>query len=587
MNRSRRRALLLVSCLTALAVAFGGSAVAGAAPRTSTTAGDRYAVARPVCAKPADPDLVRCLAMRRVTVRKGTHGAVRWVRRAGVSYGPAGGYTPADLAAAYRLTTTTKRSNQTVAVINWHDNPDALKDLNAFDKHYGFHAETKSSFRKVNQSGKTSPLPVKDREAATEISLDLQAVRSVCRTCRILLVEAKQGTLADLGAAVNTAVRLGATEISNSYGIPEPRHVAASVVAAYNHPGIPITVSTGDDGWYGWDWLNEGDVSDNAASFPSTASSVVAVGGTTLRLGAGAARTSEYVWNGNGADDTVGQARGRRGASGGGCSRLFAAPAWQKATPGYTAAGCRGKRLATDVAAIADPMYGFDVYDRYGIGGWGTIGGTSLAAPIVAAMYALAGGARGTTFPASSLYTNRTYRSTSLYDITLGGTGYCAGDATAACQQSASNFSGGTATNPNGIGGGLVECSYPRTGKKSALPRLSSECNATPGFDGASGVGAPKSASAMISTTAALSLSHPKSVRAKHRGALGVTAHQRVAGTSVVSVRWTFGDGSKAVSGRTYHLHHTWRKRGSYTVTVRTYDSRHQYATTHATVRVT
>jgi hypothetical protein len=66
-----------------------------------------------------------------------------------------------------------------------------------------------------------------------------------------------------------------------------------------------------------------------------------------------------------------------------------------------------------------------------------------------------------------------------------------------------------------------------------------------------------------------------------------VSVHQRVPATTVRSVTWTFGDGSRAVVGRSVHLHHTWHKAGRFTVTVRTYDSRHQYATTHATIRIT
>ena len=75
----------------------------------------------------------------------------------------------------------------------WHDNPRAVRDLNTFDRHYGFARETARSFRKVNQYGKSGPLPSGDRRAGSEISLDLQAVRAVCRTCRLLLVEAVRG----------------------------------------------------------------------------------------------------------------------------------------------------------------------------------------------------------------------------------------------------------------------------------------------------------------------------------------------------------------------------------------------------------
>ena len=201
------------------------------------------------------------------------------------------------------------------------------------------------------------------------------------------------------------------------------------------------------------------------------------------------------------------------------------------------------------------------------------VGGTSLSAPVVAAMYALAGGSGGTSYPASSLYTNRSYRSSSLYDVTLGGNGFCAGDDS-------------SATNPNKVWNRPVDCSYPRSGNSTALPRLSPECNATPGFDGPSGVGAPKSMSAFYSTTARLSISHPATARSKHRVALGLGVTQRARDTRVVSLTWYFGDGAAPARGRSYHLHHTWKKAGRYTVTVRMYDSRHQYATTHATVRV-
>ncbi len=43
-------------------------------------------------------------------------------------------------------------------------------------------------------------------------------VSATCPLCHILLVEANSSSFANLGAAVNTAARLGATAISNSYG---------------------------------------------------------------------------------------------------------------------------------------------------------------------------------------------------------------------------------------------------------------------------------------------------------------------------------------------------------------------------------
>ncbi len=51
-----------------------------------------------------------------------------------------------------------------------------------------------------------------------EISLDVEMVHSVCPECRILLVEAKNTLLTNLGAAVTKAVEMGAGVVSNSYG---------------------------------------------------------------------------------------------------------------------------------------------------------------------------------------------------------------------------------------------------------------------------------------------------------------------------------------------------------------------------------
>ena len=49
-------------------------------------------------------------------------------------------------------------------------------------------------------------------------------------------------------SAVNTAAAMGAAAISNSYGAGE-FNGETSYDSYYNHPGIAITASTGDDGY--------------------------------------------------------------------------------------------------------------------------------------------------------------------------------------------------------------------------------------------------------------------------------------------------------------------------------------------------
>ena len=64
----------------------------------------------------------------------------------------------------------------------------------------------------------------------------METVHSVCQSCHIILVEGNSNGNGDLGTAENTAVRLGANEVSNSYGEPEAGS-AAAYQADFNHPG--------------------------------------------------------------------------------------------------------------------------------------------------------------------------------------------------------------------------------------------------------------------------------------------------------------------------------------------------------------
>ncbi len=143
------------------------------------------------------------------------------------------------------------------------------------------------------------------------------------------------------------------------------------------------------------------------ASYPG----VVSVGGTTLTLNEEGRREQETVWNGNGPLNAGGF---EAGVSGGGCSMFFEAPFWQRYANGFAATGCGDKRLSADVSAVADPQHGFSVDDTYDCGPeceeftggreWSVIGGTSLSTPLIAGLYALAGGAGGVPYPAMTLY---------------------------------------------------------------------------------------------------------------------------------------------------------------------------------------
>jgi hypothetical protein len=81
-------------------------------------------------------------------------------------------------------------------------------------------------------------------------------------------------------------------------------------------------------------------------------------------------------------------------------------------------------------------------------------GGTSVAAPIVAAEFALAGGARGVDYPATTLYSHLGEAGL-LYDVTAGDNGSCGG--TSECQATA-GYDGPTGVgSPLGTGAFAIE----------------------------------------------------------------------------------------------------------------------------------
>ncbi len=295
------------------------------------------------------------------------------------------GYNPADLQAAYYLPSATAGSGQTVGIVDAYDDPNAESDLAVYRSQFGLPACTTASgcFRKVNQNGGTS-YPKRNSGWGQEISLDLDMVSAICPNCHILLVEASSASFSNLGASVNTAARLGANAISNSYGGGESAN-DTSYDQYFNHPSIAITASSGDSGY--------------GPQYPAASQYVTAVGGTSLRQSGGS--YSESAWSG----------------AGSGCSAYDPKPGWQKDT------GC-SKRTIADVAAVADPNTGVSVYDTFGgtSTGWMVFGGTSVSSPIIASVYALAGNASSVTY-GSFPYSH----TSSLNDVTSGSNGSCGG----------------------------------------------------------------------------------------------------------------------------------------------------------------
>jgi subtilase family serine protease len=169
----------------------------------------------------------------------------------------------------------------------------------------------------------------------------------------------------------------------------------------FNHPGIAVTVSSGDSGY--------------GLSYPASSKYVTAVGGTSLAKASNSRGWTETAWSG----------------AGSGCSTIEAKPSWQHDS------GC-AKRTVADVSAVADPNTGVAVYDTYnqcgtnavcdllislgliqGTDGYVQVGGTSASSPIIASVYALAGntGSINASYPYS--------HTSALFDVTSGSNGSC------------------------------------------------------------------------------------------------------------------------------------------------------------------
>ncbi len=306
------------------------------------------------------------------------------------------GLNPRELRSAYNISGRAK-SNPIVAIIDAYDDPTVKKDLDVYSQQFGLpilpdcqgsiDKSRVPCFAKINQRGKTTP-PKPNGGWATEIALDVEAVHALCENCRLLLVEADSPNMENLLAAEDAAVVAGATVISNSWG---GREFAAetSFDAHFKHPGVAITVSSGDSGY--------------GTEYPASSPFVTAVGGTSLYLKNDGSYKNEDAWSG----------------AGSGCSQFEPKPSWQKDKL------CGGRTVA-DVSAVADPATGAAIYSSTtpkGQKGWFTVGGTSLAAPLIAAVYALSDNIPDNGYFSSLPYNLGTKNN--LHDVVGGSNGDC------------------------------------------------------------------------------------------------------------------------------------------------------------------
>lgn len=269
--------------------------------------------------------------------------------------------TPATLACIYAqvtasggckpdaFTTVATGGSRAIAIVDAYHYPNAQRDLAAYSAQFGLPAPTAASFVQVNLGGTAT-----DDGWGQEAALDIQMAHALAPNAKIYLVEAASSSLGDMLAAVDKASELvsasGGGEVSMSWGSDE--FVGEETLDShFKKPNVVYFASTGDA---------------VSPSWPAVSANVVAVGGTTVaRNAATLAFVAEDSWT----------------SAGAGFSTRIARPSFQPTSVGAT-------RGIPDISAVANPETGVWVRYTFASGGsqWMIFGGTSVAAPVMAAI---------------------------------------------------------------------------------------------------------------------------------------------------------------------------------------------------------
>jgi subtilase family serine protease len=324
------------------------------------------------------------------------------------------GYTPAQFRDAYGLTALAKKGidgkGQTVAIIDAYGAPGMEKDINTFSKMAGEPKLLPGQFTAIEPP--TSAYADDDlcggpTNWQPEEAIDTESVHGLAPAANILYVGGYNcGGGIDIAESTILDSKL-ANIVSNSYSDAEdlPLDVISGEHVLYVQAageGIGEYFSSGDDG----DLTDLGETPQPA--FPDTDPFVTGVGGTSLGIGKSGNIVFETGWGDT--RDQIVQASGGSlayaeplpgtnfvGGAGGGTSSVFAEPAYQKGV--VPNAMSNGFRVTPDISSDADPYTGFQIGYRPIADNStphkllpfenDTYGGTSLAAPQVAAQIAI------------------------------------------------------------------------------------------------------------------------------------------------------------------------------------------------------
>jgi subtilase family serine protease len=320
------------------------------------------------------------------------------------------GYTGKQLRAAYGAGKYTGKG-VTVAITDAYASPYIAQDAAQYAAANGDKPYKKGQFSQVLPSDFTNTDECGAAGWYGEETLDVEAVHAVAPDANITYVGGASCFDNDLLDSLNKVVDGHLADIvSNSWGDIEANETP-DVAAAYDQvfqqgavEGIGFYFSSGDNG------DNVASSGTKQADTPGNSPWATSVGGTSLAVG----KHNKYQWEtGWGTEKAVLAADGQSwtgfpgpftSGAGGGTSKLYDQPFYQRGIVPDSLALANGgttkQRVEPDIAAVADPNTGFLVgqtqtfpdgslqYSEY------RIGGTSLAAPVIAGVQALSQQAR-------------------------------------------------------------------------------------------------------------------------------------------------------------------------------------------------
>lgn len=321
----------------------------------------------------------------------------------GPPYAGYGFETPGSLACLYGLvpaqagcnpntakTIPANKGSKAIVIVDAYHLASAASDLQGFSTQFGLPAANLTVYKATSAGACNGPTPGSVSNWGVEAALDIEMAHAMAPYARIYLVEAQTNSYADLTGAVKCGNSLlgsiGGGEMSMSWGGVEFAGQTA-YDANFAQPNVVYFASSGDD---------------PSVSWPSSSPKVVSVGGTTIQRSQTTFAFKRYAsWV----------------DAGMGASTIYAMPSYQVGVPGIGGT----MRATPDISAVANPQTG--VWVLYG-GSWYTVGGTSVAAPLVAGITNAHGSFKPSTLGEQrAIYNAKKLSATANFAVAT--TGYC------------------------------------------------------------------------------------------------------------------------------------------------------------------